>query len=62
MHCYENLNAGDSLQKSNVEPVDLDDLFREVKVIAGNVRDVTESLRDALAGPQGADQIQIIYC
>ena len=52
------MNAGESLQKSNVEPVDLDDLFREVKVIAGNVRDVTESLRDALAGPQGAEQIR----
>jgi phospholipid/cholesterol/gamma-HCH transport system substrate-binding protein len=52
------LSAGDSLQKSSVDPVDLDDLFREVKVITGNVREVTESLRDALAGPEGADQIR----
>jgi phospholipid/cholesterol/gamma-HCH transport system substrate-binding protein len=52
------LQEGDSLQKSNVEPIDLDDLFREVKVIATNVRDVTESLRDALAGPDGANQIR----
>jgi len=44
------LDEGDALQKSNVEPVDLDDLFREVKYIASNVRDVTESLKDALAG------------
>lgn len=52
------LSEGDALQRSNVEPVDLDDLFREVKMIAGNVRDVTESLRDALGGTQGADQIR----
>lgn len=52
------LQEGDALQKSSVDPVDLDDLFREVKVITGNVRDVTESLKDALAGPQGADQIR----
>ncbi len=52
------LSPGDSLQKSSVDPVDLDDLFREVKVIAGNVREVTESLRDALSGPEGADQIK----
>lgn len=54
----QRLNEGDALQKSNVDPVDLDDLFREVKVIAGNVREVTESLKDALAGPQGTDQIK----
>ncbi len=52
------LQEGDALQKSSIDPVDLDDLFREVKVITGNVREVTESLRDALAGPQGADQIK----
>ena len=54
----QQLVAGDALQKSNVEPVDLDDLFREVKIIASNVRDVTESLRDSLGGSQGADQIR----
>lgn len=52
------LSEGDALQKSNIEPIDLDDLFREVKYIASNVRDVTESLKDALAGPEGVDQIR----
>ena len=52
------LDPGESLQKSGAEPVDLDDLFREVKVIAGNVREVTESFKDVFAGPQGADQIR----
>jgi phospholipid/cholesterol/gamma-HCH transport system substrate-binding protein len=52
------LEPGESLQKSGVEPVDLDDLFRQCKEIAGNVRDVSASLKDALSGPQGVDQIR----
>jgi phospholipid/cholesterol/gamma-HCH transport system substrate-binding protein len=52
------LDEGESLQKSGVDPVDLDDLFREFKEIAGNVREVSESFKDALAGPQGAEQIR----
>ncbi len=52
------LNEGESLQKSGAEPVDLDDIFREVKVIAHNVREVTESFKDALGGQQGMDQIK----
>ncbi len=52
------LHEGESLQKSGVEPVDLDDIFREVKVIAHNVREVSESFKDALGGPQGMDQIK----
>lgn len=52
------LHNGDALQKSGAEPVDLDDLFREFKEIAHNVRDVSESFKDALAGPQGVDQLK----
>ena|GEM_PF-266460 len=52
------LEEGETLQKSSVDPVDLDDLFREFKVIAGNVREVSESFKDAFAGPQGVDQIK----
>lgn len=52
------LCAGDSLQKSSVDPVDLDDLFREFKEIAGNVREVSESFKEALSGQQGSDQIR----
>lgn len=52
------LDRGESLQKSGVEPVDLDDLFREFKEIAGNVKEVSESFRDALAGPGGTDQLK----
>ena len=52
------LAQGETLQKSGVEPVDLDDIFREVKVIASNVREVSESFRDAFGGPQGMDQIR----
>jgi len=52
------LQEGESLQKSSVDPVDLDDLFREFKEIAGNVREVSESFKEALAGPQGVDQIK----
>jgi len=52
------LAEGEALQKSGVEPVDLDEIFREVKVIASNVREVSESLRDAFGGPQGMDQIK----
>lgn len=52
------LEEGDALQKSNVDSVDLDDLFREVKQIAGNVREVSESFKDVFAGPQGVDQLR----
>lgn len=52
------LYEGESLQKSGAEPVDLDDIFREVKVIAHNVREVSESFRDAFGGSQGMDQIK----
>ena len=52
------LQEGEALQKSGVEPVDLDEIFREVKVIAHNVKEVSESLRDALGGPTGMDQIK----
>jgi phospholipid/cholesterol/gamma-HCH transport system substrate-binding protein len=52
------LHEGESLQKSGSEPVDLDDLFREFKQIASNVRDVSESFKDVFAGPQGIDQIK----
>ena len=52
------LHEGESLQKSGVEPVDLDDIFREVKVIAYNIREVSESFKDAFGGPQGMDQIK----
>lgn len=52
------LEAGDALQKSGVDSVDLDDLFREFKEIAGNVREVTESFKDALAGPEGTYQLR----
>ena len=52
------LDEGEALQKSGVDPVDLDDLFREFKEIATNVREVSESFKDAFAGPQGVDQIK----
>jgi len=52
------LHEGDALQKSGADPVDLDDLFREFKEIASNVRDVSESFKDAFAGPQGVEQIK----
>jgi phospholipid/cholesterol/gamma-HCH transport system substrate-binding protein len=53
------LESGDALQKSGVDSVDLDDLFREFKEIAGNVRQVSESFKDALAGPEGSDQFKM---
>src|SRR5579863_4070513 len=56
------LQEGEALQKSGAEPVDLDDLFREFKEIATNVREVSSSFKDAFAGPQGADQIKSFVC
>lgn len=52
------LEEGEALQKSATDPVDLDDIFREFKEIATNVREVSESFKDAFAGPQGVDQIK----
>ena len=53
------LDEGEALQRSGVDAVDLDDLFREFKEIAGNVRQVSESFKDALAGPEGSDQFKM---
>lgn len=53
------LQAGEALQKSGVESVDLDDLFREFKEIAGNVKQVSESFKEALSGPEGKDQLKM---
>jgi phospholipid/cholesterol/gamma-HCH transport system substrate-binding protein len=53
------LEPGEALEKAGVEPVDLDDLFREFKEIAGNVREVSESFKEALAGPAGTDQLKL---
>ncbi len=52
------LSEGEALQKSTMDPVDLDDLLREFREIAGNVREVSESVKEALAGPQGVDQLK----
>ena len=53
------LEPGEALQKSGVDSIDLDDLFREFKEIAGNVREVSESFKEALAGPEGRDQLKM---
>jgi phospholipid/cholesterol/gamma-HCH transport system substrate-binding protein len=52
------LHGGDVLQKAGVEPVDVDDLLRQFKDIASNVREVSESFKDALAGAQGSDNLK----
>lgn len=52
------LNHGDALQKSNLDAIDVDDLFREFKEIAGNVRQVSESFKEAIAGPDGMNQFK----
>lgn len=52
------LGDGDPLCKSSADSVDIDTLMREFKDIATNVKEVSESFKDAIAGPEGREQFK----
>jgi phospholipid/cholesterol/gamma-HCH transport system substrate-binding protein len=52
------LHAGTVLREQSIEPVSVDELMREFKTIATNIRSVTEAFREAIGGDQGTEQIK----
>jgi len=54
------LPSGATLKKPSVSPVSVDELLQQFKTIAGNVQDVTASLKGAVGGTQGREQLQHI--
>lgn len=52
------LQPGSQLHES-VAPVSVDELMREFKHIAVNVRDVTDSFKDAIGGDDAAEKLQM---
>ena len=55
------LEHGDPLSKPSVAPVNVDEILQQVKEIASNVEDVTNSFRTAIGGVQGEVQLQSIF-
>jgi phospholipid/cholesterol/gamma-HCH transport system substrate-binding protein len=53
------LSAGSALEEPSRDPVSVDELMREFKHIAENVRSVTDSFKDAIGGEEGTEQIRV---
>lgn len=52
------LKAGDALGTPGKAPVAIDDLLQKFKTIAGNVEDITSSLKQSMSGPSGQRRIE----
>lgn len=55
------LSHGGSLREPGEDPVSIDDLMKNFKKIASNVEDVTDSIRTAIGGQRGKEQLQDIF-
>ncbi len=54
------LKPGQALARPSAEPVSIDELMTQFKQIAANVNDVTESIRDAVGGYEGREQLRMM--
>jgi phospholipid/cholesterol/gamma-HCH transport system substrate-binding protein len=52
------LAGGAILQEPSLEPISVDELMREFKGIATNIKSVTDSFKDAIGGQEGTEQIK----
>ena len=52
------LHAGTALGKPSRAPASIDEILHKVQSIAGNVEDVTNSLRETFGGNQGRDELR----
>lgn len=57
----ERLVPHSTLSKPSVSPVSVDDLMHKFKTIAANVEDVSESLKWAIGGDEGKDELRSIF-
>lgn len=55
------LADGDALARPSVAPVSVDELMHQFKKIAANVEDVTQSVRLALGGAEGREQLRLFF-
>ena len=54
------LQANAALAETSIEQTSVDELMRQFKHIASNVIDLTDSIKDAIGGEQGRDQIKTL--
>lgn len=57
----ERLPPSSSLSKPSIAPVSVDDLMHKFKAIATNVENVSESLRWAIGGDEGKEELRSIF-
>ncbi len=55
------LGEGGTLGEPGVAPVSMDELLHKFKTIAQNVEEVTDSVKNALGGDTGAEQLKSIF-
>src|SRR5579872_4540526 len=53
------LEKGECLARVGAGSVDIDCLLKEVKDIAGNIKEVSESVKEAIAGPEGREHFRM---
>lgn len=57
----ERLSSGATLSQPSTAPVSMDEILKKFKEIADNVEDVTGSIKGAIGGMQGGQQLQSIF-
>jgi phospholipid/cholesterol/gamma-HCH transport system substrate-binding protein len=57
----DRLSAGATLSQPSAAPVSMDEVLRKFKEIADNVEDVTASIKGAIGGAEGGQQLQNIF-
>ena len=57
---FPQLESGAELSHPSVQPISIDDLLRQVKKIAVNIEEVTDTFKNALGGDARKDQIETL--
>lgn len=57
---FSRLRPGQPLKEPSVEPVTMNELLSQFKKIAGNIEEVTDSIKEAIGGPEGRQQLESI--
>ncbi len=57
----DKLSPGEPLGRPSIEPVAVDSLMQQVKNIAGNMQEITESFKGAVGGMQGKEQLREFF-
>jgi phospholipid/cholesterol/gamma-HCH transport system substrate-binding protein len=52
------LRAGEALGRPGKAPISIDDLLQKFNTIAGNVEEITSSLKNSVAGPRGQRKLE----